>query len=348
MHAVPARTGGVSTVVLAITVGFILLGSFASGLMSFCEPFLVLGLMLLIGLPHGATDHGLFLALAVDGSVGRKVNFYLFYALVIGAYGLLWYLVPLLAFGLFMLLSVYHFGQSNWADVAYDNNRFARLHYMLWGSGILLTPILLHAGEAATIVAAMTDIMLPVPSRTAVLVVVGVLALANLVATLTFWWKGAIPQRRFVRELVGYAALLAMFFTNSLLLGFTVYFVFWHSLASARDQVRFFRKRLSPAVRRQLLFGILTTVGGAIIFCLLAWFGPGPETALRPGIIGGVFVFISLLTLPHMLLVEQLYNQWSPLAGAENIVGTELVADNELHTKRLSGEKTTSAMTIIH
>lgn len=348
MHAVPARTGGVATVVLAITMGFILLGSFASGVMSLCEPFLVLGLMLLIGLPHGATDHGLFLALGGNGSAGRKVNFYLFYALVIGAYGLLWYVLPLAAFGLFMLLSVYHFGQSNWADVEHGNGRFARLHYLLWGSGILLTPILLHAGEAATIVAAMTDSMLPVPSQTAVLTVIGGLAFANLVATLLCWWKGTISPQRLAREVVGYAVLLAMFFTNSLLLGFTVYFVFWHSLASARDQVRFFRKRLSPAVRRELLFGILTTVGGAVIFCLVAWFGPGPETALRPGIIGGVFVFISLLTLPHMLLVEQLYNQWSPLGGTENIVGTEPVADNELHTQRLSGEKTTSAMTIIH
>jgi hypothetical protein len=103
-----------------------------------------------------------------------------------------------------------------------------------------------------------------------------------------------------------------MFFTNSLLLGFTVYFVFWHSLTSARDQYRFFERRLSPELRRQLYSEIAMTVAGAFVFCLIVWFGPGPEAALSPSIIGGVFIAISLLTMPHMLLVEQLYTSWSP------------------------------------
>lgn len=332
MHATPARTGGVDTIVLATTMGFALLGSLASGFMSYCEPFLVLGLMLLIGLPHGATDHGLFLALTRGKKSDKKISFYLAYALVIGAYGLVWLTLPLLAFGLFMLMSVYHFGQSNWADVDHGNAWGSRAHYLLWGCGVLLTPILLHGGEAATIVASMTDSLFVMPNSLSVYVVVGALGVANFIA-LVYWWRsGVIDQKRFFREVLGYAVLMVMFFTNSLLLGFTVYFVFWHSLASVKDQVRFFQRRLSPAVRRQLLLGILTTVGGAMVFCLIVWFGPGPEAALNPAIIGGVFVFISLLTLPHMLLVEQLYRQWSPVAETEKIAGLNALANEDLHT----------------
>lgn len=334
MHAVPARTGGVSTVVLAITMGFALLGNFASALMSQCEPFLVLGLMLLIGLPHGATDHGLFLALTKERSFSKKVNFYLIYALVIGTYAALWYLLPLLAFIIFMLLSVYHFGQSNWADIDYGQQQLGRFHYLIWGTGILLTPILLYGQEAATIVADMTSTMLVVPSSSSILVFISSMAIANLVFLLFCWRRKIICGRRVLKEILGYALLLGMFFTNSLLLGFTVYFVFWHSLASAKDQFQFFQHRLSPAVRKQLYLGIITTVGGALAFCLIVWFGPGPEAALLPGIIGSVFIFISLLTLPHMLLVEGLYTHWSPASKQEKTLQQpKLNNQDQIHTR---------------
>ena len=318
MLATPVRTGGVSPFVLATTMAFIFLGVYVPGMLAAAEPFLVLGLMLLIGLPHGATDHGLFLALT-GGEMGeRKVSFYFLYALVIGAYGLLWLVFPVVAFVLFMLLSVYHFGQSNWADVRYPNAKWGTAHYLLWGAGVLLAPILLYADQAAAIVSSMTSDAVSYPSAEVALGLIIFLALANLVFLLLLRWRGAIGKRRLLLEVVGYSLLLAMFFTNSLLLGFTVYFVFWHSLASAQDQLRFFRRRLSCSVRRQLYFGILTTVGGALAFCLVVWLGPGPAAALAPEVIGGVFVFISLLTLPHMLLVEKLYRQWSPAAEGEH------------------------------
>lgn len=273
---------------------------------------MVLGLMLLIGLPHGATDHGLYSTLVPSHSIIGKANFYLLYALVIGAYGLLWYFLSLVAFALFILLSVYHFGQSNWADVDYKNEGLARLHYLFWGCGILLTPILLHGQEATFIVAEMTDTLLVLPEKSYLLLFIGLSAIANLLIMLYCYSSKLISGSRLGKELLGYGLLLLMFFTNSLLLGFTVYFVFWHSLASAKDQLKFFQPRLSPDVRRQLIIGVVATLGGALTFCLIVWFGPGPEAALRPGVIGGVFIFISLVTLPHMLLVEQLYNQWSP------------------------------------
>ncbi len=338
--------GGVPVTVLVITMGFTLLGGLASGLLQQYEPFLVLGLMLLIGLPHGATDHGLFLALFTGPPRDRPFSFYFLYALVIAGYGLLWYLFPLLAFVLFILLSVYHFGQSNWADVSYSHAGLARCHYVLWGSGILLVPILLHAREAALIVAEMTGSLLPSPGTSSVLLFLAFLAGANLLVLLVCWWKSVIEGPRLIKEIIAYGLLMGMFFTNSLLLGFTVYFVFWHSLASARDQLHFFRHRLSAGVRRQLYLGILTTVGGALAFCLLIWFGPGPGAALSPGVIGGVFVFISLLTLPHMLLVEVLYSRWSPVTERVKGTGTDPESSKKVFHHRQDGSSSTSGLTI--
>jgi Brp/Blh family beta-carotene 15,15'-monooxygenase len=313
MSTTSRTADGVPATVMLITGSFVLLGAGAGWLLALCEPFLVLGMMIVLGLPHGATDHGLFQALKMKGG---RLKFLFLYGMVIGLYGLLWYTLPMLAFGIFMLLSIYHFGQSNWAGIRHETKGWARLHYLLWGSGILLTPILLHAGEASLIVAAMTGISLPASAN--MLPVIGSLAVLNVVVMLVLSWRGVLSRKRLVWEVVGYGLLMALFFTNSLLLGFTVYFVCWHSLSSARDQLRFFSRRLSPDLRRQLSWEIGGTIVGALAFCLFIWLGPGPEAALQPGIISGVFIFISLLTLPHMLLIEQLYANWSP-AGTPSI-----------------------------
>lgn len=305
--------GRVSPSVMLITAIFIILGVFASGLVATCEPFLVLGLMLLIGLPHGATDHGLFLALHKEDGQKRKINFYLTYLGIIALYGAVWFMLPTAAFIIFMLLSVYHFGQSNWVDLAYKSKRIASAHYLLWGAGILLTPILLHADEAIAIVATMTGTTLSAPSREVVMILISSAAAANASVILYLMASGMLSKGRALLELVAYVLLLGVFFTNSLLLGFTIYFVFWHSLTSAHDQLLFFKRRLSPGLRKQLMGEIAMTVLGALVFCLIVWFGPGPEAALQPKIIGGVFITISLLTMPHMILVEQLYSGWSPV-----------------------------------
>lgn len=312
MHSMPQTKGGVPALVMLITGLFVLLGAFLPWLLRPIEPFLVLGMMVVLGLPHGATDHGLFQALRMNGS---KKRFYMFYGAVIGLYGLLWYALPLIAFLLFIALSVYHFGQSNWADIDYGKSVLARGHYLLWGAGVLLTPIVLHAEEAIRIVDAMTGITFPLPERQ--LFFIGVMGILNLLIILAAYATKTITGRRGAWEIGGYLLLMALFFTNSLLMGFTVYFVCWHSLSSARDQQSFFSRRLSPDLRRQLYREIGGTVLGAVAFCLIIWLGPGPEAALRPDIIGGVFVALSLLTLPHMLLIEQLYTRWSPVKGLE-------------------------------
>lgn len=318
MHAVPNHATHLSISVVIITVIFCLLGALAPTWLAGVEPYLVLGLMLVIGLPHGATDHGLFEALPLGGLRRRGLNFYLTYFLIIGGYLLLWFVLPALAFVLFMLLSVYHFGQSNWADVDYRSGGVGRLHYVMWGCGILLTPILWYGGEAAAIVAAMTDLPAMAPDPTVAGWIVAGLAALNLAYGLWLYGRGTLDGRRFLREIFAYGLLVLMFYTNSLLLGFTIYFVFWHSLGSLRDQLAFFRSRVGRVDRRRLYLEMAVVVLGAAAFCAVVWFGPGPEAALRPDLIGWVFIFISVLTLPHMLLVEQLYREWPLSVHAPN------------------------------
>ena len=195
----------------------------------------------------------------------------------------------------------------------------------------------------------MTDFTIPAPSEESTQLIIGGLASLNVLAIVILYFQGGLSTRRLAKELLAYGVLVLMFLTNTLLLGFTIYFVFWHSLTSAKDQLRFFQRRLSPTARRQLYGEITMVVVGALAFCLIVWLGPGPEAALKPGVIGGVFVFISLLTLPHMLLVEQLYKTWSPEKEAAIRPLSPNLSKKKL-TKPQSKESssTTSGLSIIH
>ncbi|MEM7573843.1 MAG: Brp/Blh family beta-carotene 15,15'-dioxygenase [Bacteroidota bacterium] len=267
-------------------------------------------MMLLLGLPHGATDYSLFKAMDKHNISRRKMVFYLMYGGLIGLYGLVWLLLPLCAFLLFLLLAIYHFGQSNWSYVSYRRTAWGSLHFMLWGAGVLFTPILLHGGEAAAIVAKMTGWNLTIPTYEVALTTIIILGVLNMLAIGRLRYDGQLSRKRAWIELAAYGLLMGVFFTNSLLLGFTIYFVFWHSLGSMLDQLRYFRTNLGNYSRRQFLLEIAPVVLGALAFCLFAWFWLEPGMVLSPALIGGVFVAISLLTLPHMILVDQLYRGW--------------------------------------
>lgn len=325
-------------VVFSLTFLCILLGSLLPGLLAASEVYLVLGLMLLLGLPHGATDRGLYEALRTGGRPRKPWRFHALYLGVIAAYGLVWYLLPALAFVAFLVLSVYHFGQSNWAHTRYGSSTLRRAHYLLWGAGVLFTPILLHLDQAGAIVGEMIGGTAWLPDSATALQLIGGLALLNGLVILALRLTGRLDAGAFGRELLAYGLLLGLYFTNSLLLGFTVYFVLWHSLGSARDQWRFFTSRDRPFTLRRLLPDLLAVIGSAALFCGLAWGGWLQDAALSPYWMSWIFMIISLLTLPHMLLVEALYQRWTaparPVAVAPAARPTPRIQPDPLPRRR--------------
>ncbi len=273
------------------------------------EPYFVLILVLILGVPHGATDLTIFRAFAKRVSGKDLFVFSVAYLGVIGLYAAMWWLLPMQAFGLFMVLSVYHFGQSNLAPIRYNNRGFEILHYVLWGAAALLVPILLHPEEAQSIVAAMTGQVIPVPSQVVLLNVLWTIIALNGLAFVFLLLTGIISVAVFVREVIHLIVLLQLYFHTSLLLGFTVYFVFWHSLSSVIDQNNFFQCRIRSYRWQHFLWLALpvAAIGAFLVLGLQFWFPAG--LVLSPNLMGYVFIGLSLLTLPHMLLVDQLYKQ---------------------------------------
>src|SRR6056297_3409000 len=101
--------------VQALAVAAVLLSLALPGLVLQVQLLLVVGMILFIGIPHGATDYLIFQSLSQPMWGSREMtHFYFNYVLLMGSYALLWWLTPTAALVVFIAISIYHFGQSNW------------------------------------------------------------------------------------------------------------------------------------------------------------------------------------------------------------------------------------------
>ncbi len=271
-------------------------------------------LLILLGIPHGATDHLIFLQLS-RLPVGMKnlKQFYTVYLLLMALYSVVWWLSPTLAFGIFLTISVYHFGQSNWAGFAFPDRWSAVLTYFCWGAFVLFLPIFRHFEEASIIIERITGSEVPALPASWCNAGYLLLLLINLCLAVYWWGRGLLSLGAFQQEITHLLLFSVLFYTTPLLLGFGIYFVFWHSMGSIKDQITFFRSRSADYswkhyLRQTLPLSLLAIGGLGLLYGLQLWLGLSAN-------IGTLFIFISVVTLPHMLLMDQLYEDWQPVVG---------------------------------
>jgi len=271
---------------------------------------LALTLILLVGLPHGATDHLLFRQLVREQ--GKQVSmghFYLLYVGLVLLYGVLWMLLPWPALILFLLVSVYHFGQSNWNYLAPRAWGMA----LCWGAFVLFVPVIWHFEESREILETMLRREVPQISQGLKRATVIGLVLLNQGLIILKSVRKEIRIWSGILESVNLWILLGMFLSLPLLLGFSIYFAGWHALSSSMDQIAFFRRqRKDYAGRNYILaaapYTLMALLGLGMLY--IVWSQTAPGT-LQPGLL---FMFIAAVTLPHILLIDQVYGQEQTLS----------------------------------
>jgi Brp/Blh family beta-carotene 15,15'-monooxygenase len=261
----------------------------------------------LLGIPHGAIDHILFL----EKSSWSPWVFYLFYLGLIGLYVALWLVAPALSMALFLALSAYHFGQSQFTDVKFSRT-LKPLLYFAWGSTVLSGLIYFNRAEIAEIsskneeMANLTAVMDP-QTYFVFLIVSGVIVASILSYGLV---KKIVSAERAAIEVFLMGLILFSFMVFPILTSFTLFFVVIHSLKVLSDEYDFMfnlRNKFSIGLFLKLLFPytVLSLVGSAFLLAVsyMEWL-PISNLLL-------VFILISVLTLPHSIVMEGFYRQRS-------------------------------------
>jgi Brp/Blh family beta-carotene 15,15'-monooxygenase len=265
-------------------------------------------LIILIGLPHGATDLFLFRQVETREKPVSTGWFYLGYLGLMGSFGFLFWIAPPLALLLFIGLSSYHFGQSNWYYLGKMKAGGKSIIYLIWGSFPILVPIFFHyESQALPIIQSIWPQVATLPF------LLGsnwgwVLIAANLLLVFILWQSKFLTFTQWARESGQILLLAALFWFTPLLLGFATYFALWHSAGSILDQIQFFRTNNQGFTWKKYMgkaapFWAMAVIGLIGFAALL-----GQQSNLSNWTAWG-FVFIGMVTLPHMLLIEQLYSR---------------------------------------
>lgn len=263
-------------------------------------------LIMVLGIPHGATDHVIYNVIKTKSiDPATTFSFLAQYLGIIGLYVILWYFFPLLSLVLFIGISAYHFGETQFEYLGL-NSFLTHLLYVSWGLLILGTLLGVHITEVTALLQPLTGYP-ELYSWLAMYQTPLVLSLLSLTLFTLFFNRRVSRDTSFLLKEIGELIILAvLFFNSSLLIGFAMFFAFWHSRDAVMIQVREFRA-LHPAfslcefMRLALPFTLLSALGIALLLVVFNYFStPIPEVTL-------FFVMISLLTMPHMFIIARFY-----------------------------------------
>ncbi|MEM9673569.1 MAG: Brp/Blh family beta-carotene 15,15'-dioxygenase [Cyclobacteriaceae bacterium] len=264
-------------------------------------------IILMIGVPHGATDH-----LLDQFSKGKKFTYrtFLLTYIVLGViYTVLWYFLPQLSLLVFIVISTYHFGQSQLLYLRMSQHHWLKIaSYMLWGSYTLCCIILLNWDESWLILDELFPSLLVVilPYLDLIPYLLGLLFFTNVGLFVVFYAQGQMQKREFVGELINLGLIAALAYFTPLLVSFAIYFGLWHSLISVRIEIqklRTYRRSFSAIkfAKTALPLSLSTLVIFVVIFLLNTQFALFQSPYLL------FFILISVLTLPHVLYVQEFY-----------------------------------------
>ncbi len=263
-----------------------------------------LTLIILFGIPHGAIDN----VLSLSESNLSKNSFYFLYLLSMIFYAALWFITPIFSFIFFLLLSSYHFGESQLSNYNIKNI-FSKIIYLVWGVALMSTLFFYNSNELIKLFNNFTDTsifnlifeyslldILFYSSNTGLILILIHLRINNY-----------INSQIFNSELFQLVLLHITFFVFPVVISFTLYFVFLHSIKVLVQEYSYLEQKLNG-------FNLIKFIKLLTPFTLLAIFFfsllilISNYYKLNISLLLFSIIGISVITLPHSISMTNFYN----------------------------------------
>ena len=294
---------------LTIVAGLLLAGyqHWAGPLSTTINLVFCIGLLLVTGIPHGALDHLVeqerSLRQSQPFSLRRFMTRYVF---MIALYGLGWFLFPVLSLVLFLLISAWHFGETDLEHA--PDNVYWSLTRLVAGSFVLAFLLLTHAPEVTPIIARITQhdpislhLWQLAVSQTGDLLR-GWLTLLLVLSMLAFGHRPMVVDSWRLGRL---AVILALTYGLPLLPAFMLYFGGWHALSSFGTIHHYLR---NPSERHSVwkiwwrAVPLTLLAVGFLLAGAGVWYSYSPFLDPLPYL----FILLSTITLPHIQVMHQI------------------------------------------
>jgi beta-carotene 15,15'-dioxygenase len=266
--------------------------------------------IVLLGIPHGAAD----LLIAAQNAKNEsklfsKSNFFFNYLGRLILFAGLLIFFPLAGGLLFVLFAAYHFGETDLHQFK-TNTIAGKLFVFSYGLVIMSAILLSHFEEVRPLFSlfnlnANQNSFLYIVEKNRYTILY--LSLILFFASTFFYFSvaGSVigNQDRF---LVQFVLIVLILYNLPLLLGFTFYFIFWHSLLSLENIIGYLRKDnllRGRFITKQISIYSFIAIAGIILFGLAGFMFTDNNAMI-------IYVFIGLavLTAPHMQIMHAMYN----------------------------------------
>ena len=265
----------------------------------------IMGFMLIFsfGILHGANDLLLIKNISAENKSNSWLKIFTYYVIIVLAGILIFYLIPLFALLLFIIVSANHFGEQQWQNL--DNlipKSVLLLYQSLYGMIVLLLLFNFHSEQVQGIIETITQTTI---STEIFLISLQISTALFLSMSVYFFWKIENIRKKILLELFFLVVFSILFKSSSLIWGFAIYFVIWHSIPSIIDQIKFLNKSFTfqnffSYCKSAGVYWLVSIIGIAIIY----YFYQDEElfNAL-------FFSFLAAITFPHTLVINKMFGQ---------------------------------------
>ena len=263
------------------------------------EDFLAYVMVISVGILHGAND--LLILSTKDQKDKKLIKNLLIYIGIILLCVVIYLLSSFLAIVLFVVLSAYHFGEEHLSHKINVNFGFNAVYFLSYGLFIFA---LLFYQSLSDVDVIMTELTGRTFSKTQIEITLITSAIFLGVGTVFLILTKRNESVLFLREFLYLVLLFFVFNTSSLILGFAIYFILWHSIPSIIHQIEFISGNLNKRnvisyVKKALIYWVISIAGLLFLYQLL------PEIKLLATVI---FVILFAVTAPHTWVMHRMKN----------------------------------------
>jgi Brp/Blh family beta-carotene 15,15'-monooxygenase len=266
---------------------------------------IILGFSLIFtfGILHGAND-----LLLIEKNKDKKKTYNFIksltnYVLVIILCSLLFYFIPWFTLILFVLVSAFHFGEQQWKELINNYPKWI-VHSISFTYGLFIFMLLFifHASEVEKIIFEISKFQI---SPTLIPLLFNIIGFSFLIAVGYSYIKFENLRTKILTELFYLLVFAIIFKASSLIWGFALYFILWHSIPSIIEQMNFLYSNLSiqnfiSYCKSAAVYWVISIVGIILLYLLLK------DKELFNAIF---FSFLAAITFPHVIVITKIFNK---------------------------------------
>ena len=258
-------------------------------------------LILSIGVIHGANDLLIIKKYTRKNSLKSQISYFLYYLGLVFLGFVFFYLFPSIALLSFVLVSIYHFGEQHW-EVNTSNADFINTKRIY--------PIILHGLVFFVIVFMnnidiVNDVLLSFNTISLDYTYLRILFIVLFLIYMSLLLLSKSIRGYFVDEFIFFILLFLLTLNSSLIFGFSIYFIFFHSVLSIKDQVKYIYGDDNSQYIKKYLISALPYFILALLFLIGSYLFIDFESL---DILPIMFTFLAAITFPHVIVIEKMYS----------------------------------------